>query len=284
MYRYEGGKWVARDSMSPQRILENFYKNGELDAKRINVINMNASNINSGTINTQLIDFSSSEWNFTLDNHGLTMIKKSDNGRKTMIAPEKMTWQYTRSSGHIEPGFEIRMNYGINGQNGGYDVDLLNIMSRRYVQNNPTDARGDGVAIGRYNYGYLEDIDDNDKIGDAFYSAIAASNNFPGAVNFISAKMGNQIEDGFHMYGQGEDAGFEGHIWSDATHTFRSMVVHNNTPDVAAIDMKGFNLNTGDWGMQLVTGSGSSGIAISGSTVYLAVSYTHLTLPTIYSV
>lgn len=262
---------VSASNITTGTLSANFLKGGQIDASQINVINMNASNINSGTINTQLIDFSSSEWNFTLDNHGLTMIKKSDTGRKTMIAPEKMTWQYTRSSGHIEPGFEIRMNYGINGQNGGYDVDLLNIMSRRYVQNNPTDARGDGVAIGRYNYGYLEDIDDNDKIGDAFYSAIAASNNFPGSVNFISAKMGNQIEDGFHMYGQGEDAGFEGHIWSDAIHTFRSMVVHNNIPDVAAIDMKGFNLNTGDWGMQLVTGSGSSGIAISGSTVYIVL-------------
>lgn len=50
MYRYEGGKWVSRDSMSPQRILENFYKNGELDANRINVVNMNASNITTGTL------------------------------------------------------------------------------------------------------------------------------------------------------------------------------------------------------------------------------------------
>lgn len=50
MYRYEGGKWVSRDSMSPQRILENFYKNGELDANRINVVNMNASNITAGTL------------------------------------------------------------------------------------------------------------------------------------------------------------------------------------------------------------------------------------------
>lgn len=271
MYRYEGGKWVSRDSMNPQRILENFYKNGELDAKRINVVNMNASNLISGTINTQLIDFSSAEWNFTLDSNGLTMIKKSDTGRKTMIAPEKMTWQYTRSSGHIEPGFEIRMNYGVFGQPGGNNVDLLNIMSRRYVQNNPTDARGDGIAIGRYTYGYLEDIDDNDKLGGASYSAVAASNDFDGSFNFIGAKMGNHIETGFHMYGQGEDAGSIGHIWSDTIHTFRDMVVHNNTPDVAAIDMKGFNLNTGDWGMQLVTGSGSSGIAISGSTVYIVL-------------
>ena len=50
MYRYEDGKWIARDSMNPQRILENFYKNGELDANRINVVNMNASNINTGTL------------------------------------------------------------------------------------------------------------------------------------------------------------------------------------------------------------------------------------------
>lgn len=50
MYRYEGGKWVSRDSMNPERILENFYKNGELDAKRINVININASNIITGTL------------------------------------------------------------------------------------------------------------------------------------------------------------------------------------------------------------------------------------------
>lgn len=50
MYRYEGGKWVARDSMNPERILENFYKNGELDANRINVVNMNASNITTGTL------------------------------------------------------------------------------------------------------------------------------------------------------------------------------------------------------------------------------------------
>lgn len=50
MYRYEDGKWVSRDSMSPQRILENFYKNGELDAKRINVVNINASNIITGTL------------------------------------------------------------------------------------------------------------------------------------------------------------------------------------------------------------------------------------------
>lgn len=50
MYRYEGGKWVARDSMNPERILENFYKNGELDANRINVVNINASNIITGTL------------------------------------------------------------------------------------------------------------------------------------------------------------------------------------------------------------------------------------------
>lgn len=50
MYRFEDGQWVARDSMSPQRILENFYKNGELDAKRINVVNINASNIITGTL------------------------------------------------------------------------------------------------------------------------------------------------------------------------------------------------------------------------------------------
>ena len=50
MYRYEDGKWIARDSMNPQRILENFYKNGELDANRINVVNINASNINAGTL------------------------------------------------------------------------------------------------------------------------------------------------------------------------------------------------------------------------------------------
>ena len=56
MYRYEGGKWVARDSMSPQRILENFYKNGELDAKRINVVNINASNIITGTLDAQRIN------------------------------------------------------------------------------------------------------------------------------------------------------------------------------------------------------------------------------------
>lgn len=56
MYRYEGGKWVARDSMSPQRILENFYKNGELDAKRINVVNINASNIITGTLDAQLVN------------------------------------------------------------------------------------------------------------------------------------------------------------------------------------------------------------------------------------
>lgn len=272
MYRYEGGKWVSRDSMNPERILENFYKNGELDAKRINVINLNASNIISGTINTQLVDFSSAEWKFTLDNHGLTMIKKSDIGRKTMIAPEKMTWQYTRSSGHIEPGFEIRMNYGIFGQPGGNNVDLLNIMSRRYVQNNPTDARGDGIAIGRYTYGYLEDIDDNDKLGGASYSAVAASNDFDGSFNFIGAKMGNHIETGFHMYGQGEDTGSIGHIWSDTIHTFRDMVWRDSkTPDVAVVDMKGFNLNTGDWGMQLVTGNGNSGIAISGNTVYMVL-------------
>ena len=271
MYRFEDDQWIARDSMSPQHILENFYKNGELDANRINVINLNASNINSGTINTQLIDFSSSQWNFTLNNVGLTMIKKSDSGRKTMIGPEKMTWQYTRSTGHVEPGFEIRMNYGVFGQAGGNNVDFLNIMSRKYVQDNPTDARGDGIALGRYNYGYLSDIDDNDKIGAAFYSAVAASNNFSGSFNFVGAKMGNQVEDGFHMYGQGDDAGYTGHIWSDTIHTFRDMIVHNNTPDVAAVDMKGFNLNTGDWGMQLVTGNGNSGIAISGNTVYMVL-------------
>lgn len=271
MYRYEGGGWVSRDSMNPQRILENFYKNGELDAQRINVVNMNASNIITGTINTQLIDFSSSEWKFTLDNHGLTMIKKSDTGRKTMIAPEKMTWQYTRSTGQIEPGFEIRMNYGIHGQGGDQNVDLLNIMSRHYVQNNPTNARGDGVAIGRYDYGYLEDIDNNDEIGNAWYSAVAASNNFPGSFNSVGFMMENQIEDGFHMYGQGEDAGYTGHIWSDTIHTFRDTIWANNTLNLAAVDMKAFALNTGDWGMQLVSSDNNSGIAISGNTVYMVL-------------
>ena len=295
MYTYDGTNWIKFDGSADASRLQigtidaskinvmnvsasnittgslsaNFLKGGQIDASQINVINVNASNINSGTINTQLIDFSSAEWNFTLDNHGLTMIKKSDTGRKTMIAPEKMTWQYTRSSGHIEPGFEIRMNYGIHGQDGEYDVDLLNIMSRRYLQNNPTRARGDGVAIGRYDYVFLEDIDNNADIGSAWYSAVAASNNFPGSFNFVGVNNGNQIEDGFHMYGQGEDAGITGHIWSDTIHTFRDTVWPKDKPDVAAVDMKGFKLNTGDWGMQLVTGSGSSGIAISGNTVYM---------------
>ena len=56
MYRFEDGQWVARDSMSPQRILENFYKNGVLDAKRINVVNINASNIITGTLDAQLVN------------------------------------------------------------------------------------------------------------------------------------------------------------------------------------------------------------------------------------
>lgn len=270
MYRYEGGKWVSRDSMSPQRILENFYKNGELDANRINVVNMNASNITSGTINTQLVDFSSAEWNFTLDNHGLTMINKSDTGRKTMIAPEKMTWQYTRSTGEIEPGFEIRMNYGVFGQPGGDNVDFLNIMSRRYIEDNPLGARGDGIALGRYNYGSIDDIDDNHKIGSAYYSAVAVSNDFHGNFNFVGVKLGNFIETGFHMYGQGDNAGTTGHIWSDTIHTFRDTIWRDKTPDVAAIDMKGFVLNTGDWGMQLAVGT-NSGIAISGNTVYIVL-------------
>lgn len=262
---------VSASNITAGKMSANFLEGGQIDASQINVINMNASNLNSGTINTQLIDFSSSEWNFTLDNQGLTMIKKSDTGRKTMIAPEKMTWQYTRSTGVIEPGFEIRMNYGVFGQDGDYNVDLLNIMSRRYVQNNPTIARGDGIALGRYNYGYLEDIDDNNQIGSAYYSAVAASNRFTGNFNLVGVNMGNIIEDGFHMYGQGDDAGLTGHIWSDTIHTFRDTVWLNGKPYVTSVDMKSFNLNTGDWGMRLVTGDGISGIAISGSTVYIVL-------------
>lgn len=262
---------VSANNITTGHLSANFLEGGQIDASQINVINMNASNLNSGTINTQLIDFSSSEWNFTLDNHGLTMIKKSDTGRKTMIAPEKMTWQYTRSTGVIEPGFEIRMNYGVFGQDGDYNVDLLNIMSRRYIQNNPTIARGDGIAIGRYNYGYLEDIDDNDQIGSAYYSAVAASNRFTGNFNLVGVNMGNIIEDGFHMYGQGDDAGLTGHIWSDTIHTFRDTVWLNSTPYVTSVDMKSFSTNTGDWGMRLVTSDGVSGIAISGSTVYIVL-------------
>ena len=263
---------VSASNITTGTLSANILKGGQIDASQINVINMNASNITSGTINTQLVDFSSAEWNFTLDNHGLTMIKKSDTGRKTMIGPEKMTWQYTHSTGSIEPGFEIRMNYGIFGQPGGDNVDLLNIMSRRYIQGNPDFTRGDGIALGRYNYGYLSDIDDNDKIGSAYYSAVAVSNNFSGNFNFVGVNAGNFVEDGFHMYGQGDDAGLTGHIWSDTIHTFRDTVWRDgNKPDVATVDMKGFNLNTGDWGMRLVTGDGNSGIAISGSTVYIVL-------------
>jgi phage minor structural protein len=261
---------VSASNITTGNLSANFLKGGQIDASQINVININASNMNSGTINTQLIDFSSSEWNFTLNNIGLTMIKKSDIGRKTTISPEKMTWQYTRSTGSIEPGFEIRMNYGVFGQTGGNNVDFLNIMSRKYTQNNPTNARGDGIALGRYNYINLSDIDDNDKIGVAYYSAVAASNNFSGNLNAVGARLGSQVEDGFHMYGQGDDAGYTGHIWSDTIHTFRDVVWFNgNRPEVAAVDMKGFILNTDDWGMQLVAGAGNSGIAISGGTVYM---------------
>lgn len=298
MYTYDGSNWIKFEGSADASRLQigtldaskinvmnlsasnittgslsaNFLKGGQIDASQINVINVNASNMNSGTINTQLVDFSSSEWNFTLDNHGLTMIKKSDTGRKTMIGPEKMTWQYTHSTGSIEPGFEIRMNYGIFGQPGGDNVDLLNIMSRRYIQGNPDFTRGDGIVLGRYNYGYLSDIDDNDKIGSAYYSAVAVSNNFSGNFNFVGVNAGNFVEDGFHMYGQGDDAGLTGHIWSDTIHTFRDTVWRDgNKPDVATVDMKGFHLNTGDWGMRLVTGDGNSGIAISGSTVYIVL-------------
>lgn len=72
MYRYEGGNWVARDSMNPQRILENFYKNGELDAKRINVVNINASNIITGTLDAIKVKIVGKDANIDMANGGVT--------------------------------------------------------------------------------------------------------------------------------------------------------------------------------------------------------------------
>lgn len=71
MYRYEGGNWVSRDSMNPQRILENFYKNGELDAKRINVINLNASNIITGTLDAVKVRIVGKDSNINMADGGI---------------------------------------------------------------------------------------------------------------------------------------------------------------------------------------------------------------------
>lgn len=152
MYRYEGGKWVARDSMNPQRILENFYKNGELDANRINVININAMNIigkNAEFVKTSWEDaFDNS---ITIEPTAITLYtaKGKSNEQTLTIGNGTIQFHYKASAYDYTYISNGAISMFKNGQN------LMRVGAGSYgfsLPDHPTqDVTGIAVGAGKYN-------------------------------------------------------------------------------------------------------------------------------------
>lgn len=137
MYRYEGGAWVARDSMNPQRILENFYKNGELDASRINVININAMNIIGK--NAQFVKASWDDaYGSSVEITGNAVNFKFQTGTPGMQIRNRVD----------QAGFSITSNIGISsgafGEVGNFGGKTSGFTTENYIYN----LNHEGITVG----------------------------------------------------------------------------------------------------------------------------------------
>lgn len=152
MYRYENGQWVARDSMDPQHILENFYKNGELDANRINVTNINAQNIigkNAQFVRTSWDD--AYDNSITIDPKAITLYadRGKPNEQTLTIGSGNIAFHYNASAydhTYISNG---AISMFKNGQN------LMRLGAGAYgfgLPDRPTqDVTGIAIGAGKYN-------------------------------------------------------------------------------------------------------------------------------------
>lgn len=265
MYRYEGGNWVSRDSMNPQRILENFYKNGELDAKRINVINLNASNIITGILDAVKVRIVGKDsninmaeggimfkptvgdaWETDVDRNGMD-IKIKDESR-TRLGINSIT-MYDNAAGYYRLGGLKTLKSGGSGENvhtaGVYlSLDEWQTTNNgdKYWNYGGSDFFG-GSEIG---FTHSTGVDSN---GNPVYGALMKWS------NSLAAGRQAGISKGFNFF---DDINFQGHYF----------LVNG-----AANKMKLTWVSWSDWGnyhnIALTNENATAGIALNNDNLVL---------------
>jgi phage minor structural protein len=265
MYRYEGGNWVSRDSMNPQRILENFYKNGELDAKRINVINLNASNIITGTLDAVKVRIVGKDSNINMADGGI-MFKPTvgdawetdvdRNGMDIKIKDESRTrlginsiTMYDNAAGYYRLGGLKTLKSGGSGENvhtAGVYLSLDEWQTTKngdkYWNYGGSDFFG-GSEIG---FTHSTGVDSN---GNPVYGALMKWS------NALAAGRQEGITKGFNFF---DDINFQGHYF----------LVNG-----AANKMKLTWVSWSDWGnyhnIALTNENATAGIALNNDNLVL---------------